>query len=307
MLLVALSVSALHCSEDTVPPTDNSSQRDAAETEDARVNGDDASASTDAEVQSDASVSVDSSIFADASATDSGETTFDASEPLDSGAAVRDVGVIADAGAVRDGGTSNTCMTDQDCAPSGWCRPTASGGSVCVPWQSEGGSCGGFVLPSTRERCEPMLSCVGRDPRIPDITGVCSVAAAYSDLDSFTSTYNGRVVAITDDQMPGFFGYVSYGIAACTRRGCPMTDPCCNACTATQIVASSTTSRNGFELISPNRMTYTCGGDECTDAANNRVAYSKNCDLTPGRYRLIGRINASARQFQAVVEPVMGF
>jgi len=284
-----------------------SSRRDAAEIEDARVNEDAASPSADAEVQSDASVSVDSSIFADASAMDSGETTVDASASLDSGAAVSDVGVVADAGSVRDGGTSTTCMTDQDCAPSGWCRPTAAGGSICVPWQTEGGSCGGFVLPSTSERCEPMLSCVGRDPRIADLPGICSVAAAYSALDSTPSTYDGRVVAITDDQMSGFLGYVSYTIAACTRRGCPMTDPCCNACTATQIVASSTTSRNGFELISPNRVTYTCGGDECTDAANNRVAYWKKCDLTPGRYRLIGRINASARQFQAVVEPAMGF
>ena len=300
LLFVILSFSALSCSEDTVPPTNISSQRDAAKVEDAEVSKDATPSRADAEPPEDATV------FADAE-TDAGEVILDANAPLDSGSTVKDSGVVADAGSVVDAGTSNACTTDQDCAPSGWCRQTMAGGSICVPWQSEGGTCGGFVAPWTRERCAPALACVGRDPRIADIPGICSLPVDYSDLDSNTSNYDRRVVAVRDDRMNGFFGYVSYEVAACTRRGCTMADPCCNSCTATQIVASSTTSRSGLELLSPNRVAYTCAGAECTDPANNRVAYWENCDLTPGRYRLIGRINGAARQFQAVVEPAMGF
>lgn len=58
------------------------------------------------------------------------------------------------------------------CPAGTWCRPKDGGGKECVPWQPEGGSCGGFTLPWRQQRCADGVVCT-RVSDIPDAAGVC--------------------------------------------------------------------------------------------------------------------------------------
>jgi len=257
----------------------------------------------DARPADDAAISVDAA----APEEDAGFAR-DAAAELDAGFA-RDAMPIRDAQTSQDAGVpSGPCTMDSDCAPGGWCRPTMAGGNACVPWQSEGGSCGGFVIPHSRERCEPSLSCVGRHPLLADAPGICALPVTFRDLESMGRQYDGRVVAVTDNAASSrdFFGFIGHKLGFCTRRGCPQTDPCCNDCNAPQIVATSSSATSGIEIYSPMSMPYMCSGNECTDASNNRKLFSDNCELPPGQYRLIGTYRyGNPSQFNASVEPGM--
>lgn len=70
------------------------------------------------------------------------------------------------------------CGTDDDCAADAWCRPTAVGGTACVPFVGEDETCAGFAPPWTIERCEPGLVCIvppgpPETPPLPDAPGIC--------------------------------------------------------------------------------------------------------------------------------------
>jgi len=76
----------------------------------------------------------------------------------------------------------NVCREDRDCPADAWCRPTAEGGSSCVPWQPESKSCGGFIEPSRRERCGPGLTCVTNLDGPVDAGGKCVRVCAPAPL-----------------------------------------------------------------------------------------------------------------------------
>lgn len=68
-----------------------------------------------------------------------------------------------------------SCTVDSDCAEGTWCRPTCDQDNVneCVPYVTEGESCGGFTPFCFLSKCDPSLSCVAQDPTIPDLPGIC--------------------------------------------------------------------------------------------------------------------------------------
>lgn len=104
------------------------------------------------------------------------------------------------------------CDGDADCAPDGWCRPTDGGDMACTPFVGPGASCQGFVLPWTRERCEPGLTCVPVEPT-GDIPGTCA-----------TCNYNGTPYQAGDsfpaDDGCNTCGCMEDGSVACTKIGC---------------------------------------------------------------------------------------
>jgi hypothetical protein len=66
------------------------------------------------------------------------------------------------------------CSVDSDCGEGTWCRATQTGlERECVPFQQEGGICGGFVPEFAVERCSPELICADETPQLPDDPGVC--------------------------------------------------------------------------------------------------------------------------------------
>ncbi len=80
------------------------------------------------------------------------------------------------------------CERDGDCPADRWCRPGADRVSQCVPFVGPGDSCGGFVLPSFFERCEPGLQCVPSEPT-GDLPGTCATCEyegmPYQEGESF--------------------------------------------------------------------------------------------------------------------------
>ena len=69
---------------------------------------------------------------------------------------------------------ANACEEDTDCDAGQWCRVGENHGpSSCVPYQPEGESCGGFVVPWTLQRCDPSLRCANVNPQIADLPGIC--------------------------------------------------------------------------------------------------------------------------------------
>lgn len=71
------------------------------------------------------------------------------------------------------GGTSQStvCSVDGDCA-DGFCGWDDSNARVCKPYGDVGDSCGGYVIPSARNVCDPALTCYQDDPT-GDIPGIC--------------------------------------------------------------------------------------------------------------------------------------
>ena len=73
--------------------------------------------------------------------------------------------------------TTLNCNDDGDCLGSQFCRPTtvdSNGPKQCISFAMEGGSCGGYTLPSNQMRCPPSLECVNRlGPMIADSPGNC--------------------------------------------------------------------------------------------------------------------------------------
>jgi hypothetical protein len=219
--------------------------------------------------------------------------------PKDSGHSRPDVGPLRDAGQATDAGAS-ACTMNSDCLPGGWCRPTQRGSNACTPWQTEGGICGGFVIPYTRERCDSSHACLQREPFLADATGICVLEATAQELEANPTTYSGHVVGIRE----GFI--VAGSPPSCTRRGCPRADMCCNDCSAGQFIATSSTAGTGLQIISSAGQAYTCNGNECTDLPNRRILYSDNCSVPAGRYRIIGDYTAGPpAQFQVRYTPAM--
>lgn len=205
-------------------------------------------------------------------------TSFDAFTPDATGvdAAIMDADP-PDLGFLDAGPPS--CSNDADCAPAGWCRETQAGGRACTPWATEGDFCGGFVIPWSRQRCEPRLTCMDRNPLLADAPGTCLIPATVADLTTNPRTYAGHVVGVRT-------GYVQTGIPSCTRIACSQMNPCCNTCNSTQVLADTSSASAIVRLVSPMGVNYACAGNECD--------YQDNCDLPIGRYRVFGTFrNAS--------------
>ena len=74
-----------------------------------------------------------------------------------------------------------SCTVDTDCPSGQWCRTLENMTDlVCVPFASEGDSCGGFTLPWTFERCGSGLQCASVDPLLVDAPGICRRSCANS-------------------------------------------------------------------------------------------------------------------------------
>jgi hypothetical protein len=65
------------------------------------------------------------------------------------------------------------CATGADCAAGTWCREKEQGGRECVPFQGEGGYCGGFVAPWDRQTCGEGLVCTDFPEQTGDLSGTC--------------------------------------------------------------------------------------------------------------------------------------
>lgn len=104
------------------------------------------------------------------------------------------------------------CQTDEDCAPDAWCRPDQGGTGECVPFAGPGDTCEGFVLPWTRQRCEPDLVCVPREPT-GDVPGICAACEyggqPYQAGESFPADDGCNTCTCTEG-----------GLIACTERAC---------------------------------------------------------------------------------------
>jgi hypothetical protein len=102
------------------------------------------------------------------------------------------------------------CATNADCAGGTWCRDQAQGGKQCVPFQAEGGRCGGNVVSWAVEICDAGLVCTDFPEPTGDVPGICrrsctappSGLAAWWPLDEvvgpraaeFLSRHDGRYV-----------------------------------------------------------------------------------------------------------------
>lgn len=105
------------------------------------------------------------------------------------------------------------CVQDSDCDSSQWCRQNDSGSKSCVNFVGEGDRCGGFVIPSAYERCEPGLTCVPSEPT-GDVPGICA-----------TCNYNGTPKFLGDsfiaDDGCNTCTCLEGGLVACTKMACP--------------------------------------------------------------------------------------
>ncbi len=68
---------------------------------------------------------------------------------------------------------TGSCQNDSDCPDGTWCRPLQAGGSQCVPFAGPSDPCGGYVPAWARERCQPGLLCVSKEPT-GDLPGTCA-------------------------------------------------------------------------------------------------------------------------------------
>ncbi len=165
-----------------------------------------------------------------------------------------------------------SCNDDSDCS-EGWCRATdhTFTSKECVPFSVEGESCSGFAPPQYINRCEPGLSCVFR-PFVADAPGTCRVSVTVKELRTNPAKYAGKRVVVD--------GYVSAGLAACTKIACPQSDPCCNQCGANQRLADTPGyDRNGLTLTDSNGE-FGCSGNECN--------YQDNCSVEDSLTRIVG-------------------
>lgn len=74
------------------------------------------------------------------------------------------------------GGNETNCLDGVECAKGEWCRTTQDEAvGECVPFATEGESCGGFTPPWAQTVCAPELTCTDVSPFIADIPGKCRV------------------------------------------------------------------------------------------------------------------------------------
>jgi hypothetical protein len=104
----------------------------------------------------------------------------------------------------------NTCDDTSHCNSDSWCRPTEEGHSESAPYDEEGDTCGGYVLPWYYEQCDPSLQCV-TSPIIPDLPGECA-----------TCNYNGTPYAAGDSWTAdcNTCSCTESGLVACTKVAC---------------------------------------------------------------------------------------
>ncbi len=151
--------------------------------------------------------------------------------------------------------TTASCTTSDDCTDE-FCGYLADASRVCKPYAAEGERCGGFVRPENYEACAPSQLCLAPD-FIADIPGYCGTSATVDELLNDGARFDGRFVALK--------GYIGLGVSACTRIGCPVSDPCCNACFGGELLfadAASATNNNGVRL-SEGGTELSCSGDSC--------------------------------------------
>jgi len=97
----------------------------------------------------------------------------------------------------KKAGQKPTCLTSDDCdEDTSYCLFSSNGPSdsgSCVPYEQEGGSCGGFTMPGYQRECHPSLTCV-YNPTLPDAPGTCQKNSGQNptcltsdDCDSDTS------------------------------------------------------------------------------------------------------------------------
>ncbi len=213
----------------------------------------------------------------DAGALDAGEADAGAPDAGGPDAGDVDAGGLVDAGG-SDAGTAS-CMVDGDCPSGAFCRATMAGGRECHPYSREGERCGGFVPPWAETRCVPGTSCVAGNPLIADAPGTCALPVTVADLLASPSRFDGHVVAVLT-------GWIVGGPAACTRRACPMTMPCCNTCNSGELLADAMGATMGVSLRDMASVPYACSGDEC-------MPYTTCTQPVDRRYRVIGRFVAA--------------
>jgi hypothetical protein len=110
------------------------------------------------------------------------------------------------------------CSGDRDCDADSWCRQTQEGGSECVAFAGPGETCGGYVLPWTRGRCDEDLSCVHPEATgdIPGKCGTCGYeGTAYQLGETFPASDGCNTCTCGED-----------GLIACTKIFCPA--PACH-------------------------------------------------------------------------------
>ncbi|MEZ4269039.1 MAG: hypothetical protein R3F39_21990 [Myxococcota bacterium] len=83
----------------------------------------------------------------------------------------------SDDGECRISGVEPTnCLDGGACEKDEWCRTTQDEAvGECVPFATEGESCGGFTPPWAQMVCAPELTCTDVPPFIADIPGKCRV------------------------------------------------------------------------------------------------------------------------------------
>jgi len=102
-------------------------------------------------------------------------------------------------GGSATGGSGGTdagaaCYRDADCPTGMWCRPTQTASTACVPFATEGETCGGFTAPWDQRRCAPDLLCTDTPPFIADAPGRCRVpcsSEAQCPSDRYCASGNG--------------------------------------------------------------------------------------------------------------------
>ena len=265
-----LLVLAFACSSNNGPADDGGT--------DAR--GDDAAfdAASDAESETDAGADAESDAETDAE-TDGGSdaATDDACVPPPCPAPPEGCDYVGSdpcvCGELVCDGTE--CTTDDDC-PGGFCRATmVDDVRACHPWAGEGESCGGFLVPWTLERCDPDVhTCMEASPFIADAPGTCLLEVTVAELADNPDSYRDRVVGVRTS-------YVTNGVSACTRLGCPEEMPCCNTCNAAMYAYDVMDGPSSVQLFDDAGVAYECTGTECV--------MTETCTVMPDQsYRIIG-------------------
>lgn len=151
---------------------------------------------------------------------------------------------------------------------------TATCTANCVQLAAEGEQCGGFRPPGQFKACEPQFECVAPHGIIADIPGHCGVTATVAELLANPAAYDGHFVAVR--------GEILRRVAACTKIGCPVSDPCCNTCNASLNLydaGGDPTTGEGVYLTE-NGAGLACSGNSCD--------YQNHCSVEGGNYWVSG-------------------
>lgn len=151
---------------------------------------------------------------------------------------------------------------------------TATCTANCEQLAAEGEQCGGFRPPQLVKTCEPQFACVAPYDIIADIPGNCGVTATVVQLLANPAAYDGHFVAVR--------GEILRRVAACTKIGCPVSNPCCNQCNAALNLFDAggdpTTSEGVY--LTENGAGLSCSGNSCD--------YQNNCSVEGGDYWVSG-------------------